>query len=184
MPYWSHSALRLAAREELKLCSVHQGWHWRVNYTCQWPHCWPCLRSDGKECIVYLWHSYEVISVGSIKAYGLNRGASIMHAYYGTGWEWVVSFLPPATTLHREEETLVPRLSDPCRQSVYFGEEKVSSFCWELPHSSVVFHYLAQSLYQVHFINFPELMFSVRNLAGRVQPNYQRKADMKNSVCP
>ena len=70
-------------------------------------HVWG-LMSNGKECITYLWHSCEVISVGSIKAYGFNRGASIIHAYLRTRWEWVVSFLPPATTLPWEEETLVP----------------------------------------------------------------------------
>ena len=68
--------------------------------------------------------------------------------------------------------------------SLYTLEKrKVFSFSWELPHSSVVLHFLAQSLYQVHFINFPEMMFSVRNLAERMQPNYERKTDMKNSAC-
>jgi hypothetical protein len=45
------------------------------------------------------------------------------------------------------------------------------------------FDFLAQSLYQVHFLNFPEIMFSVRNLAGRMQPNYQRKPEMINALC-
>jgi len=41
-------------------------------------HIWG-LMSNEKEYITYLWHSYEV---GSIKAYGLNRGASIIRAYF------------------------------------------------------------------------------------------------------
>ena len=67
------------------------------------------LMSNGKEYITYLWHLYEVISVDSTKAYELNREvqASFMLAL-DTRWEWVVSFLPPATILPWEEETLVP----------------------------------------------------------------------------
>jgi hypothetical protein len=98
----SHGASRLATCEELKVCSLHQGWHWRVNYTCQWPHYWPCLRSDGKECIAYLWHSYEVISVGSIKAYGLKRAASMLTMALGGG-EWSASCLQPPPYTERKK---------------------------------------------------------------------------------
>jgi hypothetical protein len=70
--------------------------------------------SNEKEYITYLWHSYEV---DSIQAYGLNRDASIIHAYFK--YEVGVSGQLLAYPERKKPWYPVNRgLSDPWRQSV------------------------------------------------------------------